>query len=124
MMRDETLGLFHGLGRVLNPKREQKGGHLVIQCDLNRLIDEFSTQPTTIQNFLFENYVRYFGDALDATRGAEVLSVGEFLLSRWGEGHETVVMGLWFVVMGLMVVNEHKVAKWNQLRAPTKVKKT
>lgn len=25
MVRDETLGLFHGLGRVLNPKRRVEG---------------------------------------------------------------------------------------------------
>lgn len=121
-MRDETLGLFHGLGRVLNPKREQKGEHFVIQCDFNHLIDEFSTQPITIQNFLFENYIKYFGDAVDATKAAEVLSVAEILLNKWKDGHDGVVMGLWFVVLGLMVFNEHKISKWNQLKAPTKVK--
>lgn len=124
MMRDETLGLFHSLGRVLNPKREQKGDRTVIQCDFNRLIDEFSTQPTKIQNFLFENYVRYFGDAVDATKAAELLSVAECLLDKWKDGHDGVVMGLWFVVLGLMVVNVHKVSKWNQLKAPTRAKKT
>lgn len=122
-MRDETLGLFHGLGRVLNPKREQKGDRLEIVCDFDRLVDEFSIQPTTIENFLFENYLKYFGDAEDATKAAEVLSMSEILLSNWKERHEGVVMGLRFVVLGLMVVNKHKVSKWNQLNAPKKVKK-
>lgn len=121
-MRDETLGLFHGLGRVLNPKREQKGDRFVIQCDFNHLIDEFSTQPNTIQNFLFENYIRYFGDATDASKAAEVLSTTDILLNQWKDGHSGVVIALWVVVLGLMVCNEHKISKWNQLKAPTKLK--
>lgn len=124
MMRDESLGLFHGLGRVLNPKREHKGKHWVIQCDFDQLIDEFSSQPNTIENFLFENYVKYFGDAEDVCKAADVLSVSEALLNNWKDKYDSVVMGLWFIVLGLMVYNKHKVSKWNQLKAPTKIKKT
>lgn len=123
MMRDESLGLFHGLGRVLNPKTQQKGDRCTIQCDFNRLIDEFSSQPNTIQNFLFENYLRYFGDAEDVCRAAEVLSISEAFLNTWKDGYNGVVIELWFIILGLMVFNKHKVSKWNQLRAPTKMNK-
>lgn len=124
MMRDESLGLFHGLGRVLNPKFERKGERLVVQCDFDKLIDEFSSQPQTIENFLFENYIRYFGDTEDLCRAAEVLSVSDaFFNNKWREGHDGVVMGLRFIVLGLMVFNKHKVSKWNQIKAPTKIKK-
>lgn len=123
MMRDETLGLFHGLGRVLNPKREQRGDSWRIQCDFDRLVDEFSTQPNSIFSFLFENYVRYFADAGDGVKAAEVLSVADVLLGKWKETQEGLGIGLWFVVLGLMVHNEHKVSKWNQIKAPTKISK-
>lgn len=123
MARDETLGLFHSLGRVLNPKRRELRHSWRLQCEIDPLIDELSTQPATTGAFLFENYLKYFGSFDDVYKAAEILSDAQLFLEKWTEKHEMMLFGLYLVVFGLMVCNEHKVSKWNQLRGPTKLKK-
>ncbi|CAH0563960.1 unnamed protein product [Brassicogethes aeneus] len=124
MIKDETLGLFHGLGRVLNPKKVEEDGVLRINCDFEKLIDEFSTQPGNFTAFLFENYTQYFGDVNDAAKAADILSVSQIFLEKWQDRHEALIFALWVSVMGLMIFNEHKVSKWTQIRGPTKVNKS
>lgn len=124
MARDEQLGLFHGLGRVLNPKRKDHEGTWRLNCDLKPLMDEFSTHPSSINMFLHENYIKYFGNLANIAEAARVLSEAQIFLDLWTEKQEMLVIGLWICVLGLMVYNEHKVSKWNQIRAPTKIKRT
>ncbi|KAJ8936004.1 hypothetical protein NQ318_009685 [Aromia moschata] len=123
MSRDENLGLFHGLGRVLNPKRNETNNSWRLNCNVEKLIDEFSIQPTMFTSFLFENYLKYFGDINDASRAAEILSFSVMFLDNWNDRYETLIFGLWISVLGLMIFNEHRVSKWNQIRGPTKVLK-
>ncbi|KAJ8975363.1 hypothetical protein NQ317_000293 [Molorchus minor] len=120
MSRDVTLGLFHGLGRVLNPKKNEFGR---LNCNIEKLIDEFSDQPSTFISFLFENYLKYFGDITDANKATDILSQSDRFLDNWGN-NEILVFGLWISVLGLMIFNEHKVSKWNQIRGPTRIVKT
>lgn len=120
MSRDENLGLFHGLGRVLNPKRDDNNR---ISCDFDRLVDEFSTQPGIFTGFLFENYLKYFGDLADVNEASEILSLSQTFLEKWIDRHDILTFAVWISVLGLMVHNGHKVSRWNQIRAPTKVKK-
>lgn len=124
MIRDETLGLFHSLGRVLNPKRTTSSQNSWrLECNLDPLVDELNIQPMTTVPFLFENYLKYFGDLDDARKAAEVISSSQILFEKGGEKQECMFCGLYLIVFGLMVCNEHKVSKWNQLRGPRKVKK-
>ncbi|CAH1164628.1 unnamed protein product [Phaedon cochleariae] len=123
MSRDENLGLFHGLGRVLNPKRKDVPEGWRLNYDMEKLIDEFSTQPQQFHSFLFENYLRYFGELRDAWRAAEVLSMSAKFLENWTDRHETLLFALWISVLGLMIFNEHKVSRWTQIRAPTRITK-
>ncbi|XP_060522258.1 cell cycle checkpoint protein RAD17 [Cylas formicarius] len=118
--RDVALGLFHGLGRVLNPKRIERGGSWRISCDINQLVDEFSTQPAKFNAFLYENYLKYFSELDDVENAIEILSSSAQLMENW-EHHEIMVMALWMCVLGLMTFNEHKVSKWNQIKGPRKI---
>ncbi|KAJ8968640.1 hypothetical protein NQ314_002200 [Rhamnusium bicolor] len=123
MSRDENLGLFHGLGRVLNPKRKEVGSIWRLNCDVEKLVDEFSTQPAMFISFLFENYLKYFGDINDASRAADILSLAVKYFDNWVDKHETLIFGLWISILGLMIFNEHRVSKWNQIRGPAKIVK-
>lgn len=123
MERDETLGLFHGLGRVLNPKWIEINGMERLNCDVEKLIDEFSTQPSIFMLFLFENYLKYFGAFNDAKKAAEILSFSIKFLDNFVDRHDILLYGLWVSVLGLMVSNKHKVSKWTQIRGPVKVEK-
>lgn len=124
MERDETLGLFHGLGRVLNPKwNEDSNNRERLNCDFDKLIDEFSTQPTMFMSFLFENYLKYFGDFNDAAKAAEIMSFSIKFLDSYVDRHEILLYGLWVSVLGLMISNRHKVSKWTQIRGPVKIER-
>ncbi|XP_044253805.1 cell cycle checkpoint protein RAD17 [Tribolium madens] len=120
MSRDENLGLFHALGRVLNPKLGENGR---IAYDFDRLINEFTSQPGVFTGFLFENYLKYFGDIFDACLASENLSLGQTFLEKLVDRHDILDYALWVSVLGLMVHNRHKVSRWNQIRGPTKVQK-
>lgn len=122
MIRDETLGLFHGLGRVLNPKRKDEGNSWRLNCDVQKLVDEFSIQPAKFTAFLFENYLKYFGDLEEVQKSSEYLSLSTRLMENW-DNHDTLVLALWISVLGLMVFNVHKEKKWNQIRGPRKLDK-
>nr|CAH7718275.1 unnamed protein product [Callosobruchus chinensis] len=123
MSKDESLGLFHGLGRVLCPKREKVGTSWRLCHDVGKLVDEFAIQPSMFVSFLFENYLKYFGDLKDACHASEILSVCTGLLDRWTGDQESLIPALWTAVLGLMVFNEHKVSRWNQIRGPVKFNK-
>jgi DNA polymerase III delta prime subunit len=123
MSRDETLDLFHGLGRVLNPKRQDVGNSWRFACDIDKLIDEFSTQPSIFTAFLFENYIKYFGDVKDASEASEILSCSQTFLEKWVDRHDVLIFALWVSVLGLMVHNEHRVSRWNPITGPKKIQK-
>ncbi|XP_066137493.1 cell cycle checkpoint protein RAD17 isoform X2 [Euwallacea fornicatus] len=119
-VKDEVLGFFHGLGRVLNPKRVERDNTWRLNCDIPKLVDEFCTQPSTFSSFLFENYLKYFGNLEDARKAVEVLSFSTVLMESW-DSHDVLVLALWVAILGVMVSNENKVSKWNQIRGPKKI---
>ena len=124
MVRDESLGLFHTLGRVLNPKRRQEGDSWRLQCDLEALVDGLAFHPSSYVGFLHENYLSYFGNIEDASRAADVFSLSQKFVGGFREGVDVGAYGLWTATMGAMVYNEHRIAKWNQIRKPRECRKT
>lgn len=121
MAKDNPLGLFHGIGRVLNPKRTQVGESWRLQYDFDNLIDEFSMQPTIFNAFLHENYLKYFGDLSEAQQAADLLSESDSVFGCWGDCRDTLLYSLWLTVLGFMTFNEHRLSKWTQITAPTKI---
>ncbi|KAF5293596.1 hypothetical protein FQA39_LY03081 [Lamprigera yunnana] len=122
MEKDEILGFFHSLGRVLNPKHDENSS-MKMHYDFDSLIDQFATQPSNCNAFLQENYLKYFGNLNDVQLSANVLSAAQLFLENWSERQEVMLYALWVAVLGLMVYNKHKVSKWNQITGLTKVKK-
>ncbi|XP_017770429.1 PREDICTED: cell cycle checkpoint protein RAD17 [Nicrophorus vespilloides] len=118
MNKDEALGLFHGLGKVFNPKRDDNNK---VQCDFDALVDEFSTVPNIFNAFLFENYTKYFGDINDIFEAADTLSFSQTFMDKWSERHDTLIIPLWISVLGLMISNKHRVSKWIPINGPKKI---
>ncbi|KAI4456116.1 cell cycle checkpoint protein rad17 [Holotrichia oblita] len=123
LLKNERLSFFHGIGRVLNPKRVEKNGSWRLKCDIQALVDEIGIQPTTFNSFIHNNYIKYFGDIHDISNAAEILSFSQIFLNKWENRENFLNYSLWIPIMGLMVYNQHKVLKWNQITAPRKHKK-
>ncbi|KAF7281881.1 hypothetical protein GWI33_004082 [Rhynchophorus ferrugineus] len=122
MIKDESLGLFHGLGRVLNPKMRNHGNTYRINCDIQKLVAEFSIQPNKFHSFLFENYLKYFGDLDDTQEASDTLSFATLILTNW-DNIQSCTISLWIQILGLMISNRHKESKWTQITGPKKIDK-
>lgn len=125
MARDQSLGLLHGVGRVLYPKRTPTttpGGRWSFEHPAEETVNQFITIPSVFVSFLHENYLRYYGDFADARAAAELLSDAELLMAQWQDREEIILYGLWISIQGLMVHNKHAVPKWNPVQGPKHLK--
>lgn len=118
MNKDECVGLLHGIGRVLYPKRVQTGDEWKFEHEPESIFNEFITQPSTFVNFLYENYIKFFSNFNDICQGADILSFSQLLLSKWRDDDLIAQYGLWYAITGLMVVNEKSLSKWNSVVGP------
>lgn len=123
MCKDEAVGLMHGIGRILYPKKIQIGDEWKFEHTPESLFNEFVTQPNTVVSFLHENYLRYFSNFHDVCKGAEILSFSDLLLNDWKDDDLIAQYGLWYSISGLMIVNEKSVSKWNPVRGPKYISK-
>lgn len=123
MRKDESLGLLHGVGRTLYPKRmnitENKWR---FEHSPESIVDQFITMPSLFVSFLHENYLRYFGDFTDLKFASEIFSASETFLNNWKDVNIIKTYGLWIAVMGLMVYNKNAVSKWNPVQGPKHLK--
>lgn len=118
VLRDHNLGIFHLLGRILNPKRKEHNGSWRIDCNVNEVVDEFCTFPNMGFRFLQHNYLKYYSDFAEACISADILSQTEIFLRKIIDSPELHNLGLWYCTLGFMITNEHKASKWNQINAP------
>lgn len=123
MCKDNAIGLLHGVGRVLYPKRIQNGDDFKFEHEPESIFNEFITQPTTFVNFLHENYLRYFANFNNVAQAAEILSTCDLLLSDWKDDDLIAHYGLYIAISGLMIANEKSEAKWNPVKGPRYIKK-
>ncbi|GLV32964.1 Rad17 [Carabus blaptoides fortunei] len=118
MARDQSLGLLHGVGRVLYPKRIPTPHGWTFEHAAEDIVNQFLTIPSVFVSFLHENYLRYYGDFTGVQAAAEVLSDAEMLMAEWQDRAEIHLYGLWISIQGLMVHNKHAVPKWNPVQGP------
>lgn len=118
ILRDDNLGIFHLLGRILNPKRKDHNNSWRLDCNLEDTVDEFMTYPTTGLNFLKHNYLKYFDDFDEACKASDVFSQTQLFMQSILEQYDLQKLGLWYCTLGIMIANKHKVSKWNQIKAP------
>ncbi|KAK9883295.1 hypothetical protein WA026_001476 [Henosepilachna vigintioctopunctata] len=122
MARDETLGLFHALGRILNPKRKEYKKSWRLNCDIESLITELESQPENVISFLFSNCIKYFGNLKELCDALDLLCLSQTFFEKWTERKDLHQYPLWISVLGLMMLNNHKVSKWNQIEGIKKLK--
>lgn len=124
VLRDGNLGIFHLLGRILNPRRKEHSNSWRLDCDLEEIVEEFMTYPNTGLNLLKHNYLKYFDDFDEACEASDVLSQTQIFMESSFDQLELQELALWYCTLGIMIANKHKVSKWNQIKAPKRNKET
>ncbi|CAL7947033.1 unnamed protein product [Xylocopa violacea] len=115
--REESLGLLHGVGRVINPKRIQTGNSWKFAHDPDEIAAFFQSQATTFVNFLQENYLNTLRGIEEANACAKILSLADVLNAEWRDTNLCKIT-LSFCIRGVMVINEKPVSGWNPVRKP------
>ncbi|XP_076232328.1 rad17 checkpoint clamp loader component [Calliopsis andreniformis] len=115
--REESLGLLHGVGRVINPKRTQDGSSWKFVHDPDEIAAFFLSQATVFLNFLQENYLNTIRGIEEANVCANILSLADVLNSEWRDPNLARAT-LSFCIRGIMVTNEKPVSGWNPVRKP------
>ncbi|XP_014483011.1 PREDICTED: cell cycle checkpoint protein RAD17 isoform X2 [Dinoponera quadriceps] len=116
-VREETLGLLHGVGRVINPKRDLDGDSRRFVHDPEETAGFFQSQTVVFVRFLQENYLNTIRTIEEATVASDILSLAEVLNSEWRDRNLGKV-ALSYCIRGLMLANEKPVPGWNPVRKP------
>lgn len=106
---DETLSLMHGLGRIFNPKYDEKTNRLSHSPET--LTDTFLTQPNNLLQFMFSNYLTHFSTVSDAANCCGEFSLSDFLISEYREA-SLAELSLNVAVRGAMVANSQPKSGW------------
>ncbi|XP_076654665.1 rad17 checkpoint clamp loader component [Halictus rubicundus] len=120
-IREESLGLLHGVGRVINPKKVQNGDSWTFVHDPDDIASYFQSQATVFLNFLQENYLNTMGGIEEVNACANILSVADTLNNEWRDLNLTKVM-LSFCTRGVMVTNQKPISGWNPVRKPPSIR--
>ncbi|KAK2583570.1 hypothetical protein KPH14_009515 [Odynerus spinipes] len=115
--RQESLGLLHGIGRVINPKRIKVGDSWKFVHDPDEIAEYFQSQTTTFLYFLHENYLNTIGFLEAANTSINTLSEADVLNTEWRDPNLSK-LSLSLCIRGIMVANEIPVTGWNPVRKP------
>ncbi|XP_047353635.1 cell cycle checkpoint protein RAD17 isoform X1 [Vespa velutina] len=115
--RKESLGLLHGIGRVINPKRIEIENSWKFVHNPDEIAEYFQSQTTTFLYFLHENYINTIRFIEESSIGADVLSLADILNSEWRDPNLNK-LSLSLCIRGIMVANESPVTGWNPVRKP------
>ncbi|XP_011871318.1 PREDICTED: cell cycle checkpoint protein RAD17 [Vollenhovia emeryi] len=116
-VREEILGLLHGIGRVTNPRRKWHGNSYKFVHDPEEIAAFFQSQSVVFVQFLQENYLNTMRTMEEATVAADILSLADVLNSEWRDRNLSKV-ALSYSIRGLMLTNEKPVTGWNPVRKP------
>nr|XP_033337494.1 cell cycle checkpoint protein RAD17 [Megalopta genalis] len=120
LIREEGLGLLHGVGRVINPKRVPNDNSWKFAHDPDDIASYFQSQATVFLNFLQENYLNTMRGIEEVNACANILSLADVLNSEWRDLNLTKVT-LSFCIRGAMVTNEKPISGWNPVRKPPSI---
>ncbi|XP_025193546.1 cell cycle checkpoint protein RAD17 [Melanaphis sacchari] len=121
---DESLDLFHSIGRVIYPKREMINSPLQFKFTHNpdNLAENFAMQPSTVLGFLQENYLTRFSSLTDICKGADAISAADVMLSSdfmFGVSiYDISLSSLSVAVRGLMLANEKPIKVFRPIVKP------
>ncbi|XP_032667696.1 cell cycle checkpoint protein RAD17 [Odontomachus brunneus] len=116
-VREETLGLLHGVGRVINPKRDPDNKSCRFVHDPEEVAGFFQSQAVVFAKFLQENYLNTIRTIEEATTASDILSLTDVLNSEWRDRNLSKV-ALSYCIRGLMLANEKPVSGWNPVKKP------
>lgn len=127
--KDKKVDLFHGIGRVLYPKKqpldpnsstvETKIEHsykFVHSAD--SIANMFLDKPTFFVSFLQENYLNTFSNIKDATVAADRLLMADTFFKEWNCKELFEKYGLFVAIQGLMVSNSKPVTTFRHFTKP------
>ncbi|KAG7209115.1 hypothetical protein KM043_015261 [Ampulex compressa] len=117
--REENVGLLHGIGRVINPKRIESGNSWKFIHDPDDITAYFQSQATIFVYFLQENYLNTMREIEQGDECADILSLSDMLNSEWRDPNLNKVT-LSYCTRGIMVINDRPVSGWNPVRKPQK----
>lgn len=113
--RTESLGLLHGIGRVINPKRIQQGNSWKFVHNPDEIAEYFQSQATTFLYFLHENYLNTIKFIEAADSSIDTLSQADILNTEWRDQNLNK-LSLSLCIRGIMVANNAPVTGWNPVR--------
>ncbi|XP_008557215.1 cell cycle checkpoint protein RAD17 [Microplitis demolitor] len=119
-LREESLGLLHGVGRVINPKREpsdKSPGSWKFVHDPDDIASYFQSHASVFLHFLHENYLNTMEKIEYVDVASDIMSLSDTLFSEWRDPNLTK-LNLSLCIRGLMVSNETPVLRWNPVRKP------
>ena len=94
--KDQSLVMFHALGKVLYAKREEELEPATLPSHLSRhsrrtlisnpdeVIDKTTLSPDAFNCFLHHNFPPFYSKLEDASRVSEYFSTSDLLLREWG----------------------------------------
>lgn len=104
--KDKRIDFFHGVGRVLYPKKIESEKGLNFVHSTSEIVETFLCEPNNFINQLHENYPSKLGNVYDLSMAAERMSKSDILMSRWQEKDIFYTYSLSVAVQGLMVSNK------------------
>jgi hypothetical protein len=116
-VREETLGLLHGVGRVINPRKASDGDSSKFVHDPEEIAAFFQSHSVVFVQFLQENYLNTIRTIEEATVASDILSLADVLNSEWRDRNLGKV-AVSYCVRGLMLANEKPVTGWNPVKKP------
>lgn len=123
-LKDESLDLFHSIGRVIYPKREPIDSALQFRFthDPDQLSENFSMHPNSALGFLQENYLLRFSSLMDICQGADAISAADVMLSSnfmFGISHYDITLSsISVAVRGLMLANRNPIKTFRPIVKP------
>lgn len=127
--KDKKVDIFHGIGRVLYPKKQPLGTNLFVAENkiehtykfvhsADTVADMFLDKPTFFVSFLQENYLNTFPNIKDVTLAADRLLVADTFFREWNCRELFVKYGLVTAIQGLMVFNSKPVTTFRHFTKP------
>ncbi|KAH8267349.1 hypothetical protein KR018_011803, partial [Drosophila ironensis] len=115
--RDESITLMHALGRVLNPKFDERKR---LQHSPEDITEAFNTEPRNFINFVHANFLPHFRDIEHVTAAAHDLALADCMLNEYRDDHLSL-LGLNLAIRGSMLANREPVTGWMPVRGPKKI---
>lgn len=82
-LRGESLGLLHGVGRVINPKRIVNGDSWQFAHDPDDIAGYFQSQAKNFLHFLHENYLNTMSTIEEVDVCSDIMSLSDTMSTEW-----------------------------------------